>query len=221
VAATPAGAPGAAGAAAPVPTNTQRDSTVNYEVDKTIRYMQQPMGGLRRVSVAVVVNNKQVVAADGTVTSRALTPAETTQITNLVREAMGFNQERGDTVNVVNSPFAPVTREVVGEIPIWQNPNYIDLALQLGKYLLVGIVLLYLFFKVLKPMLRRIGDEIAPPKPVAELVDETEEPLALEEEVDEELPPSRDDNLAAARKLARKDPKLVANVVKKWVDGDE
>ena len=71
----------------------QKDSTVNYEVDKTIRYTQQAMGGVKRLSVAVVINYKSETDKNGKVTTRALTDVEKNQLTDLIREAMGFNKE--------------------------------------------------------------------------------------------------------------------------------
>src|SRR5690606_31768455 len=85
------GTPGAAAAAANAQaqsTPTQRDVTTNYEVDKTVRYVQQSMGGLKRLSVAVVVNYKRVTGKDGKSSLQPLSDAEKAQITDLVREAM-------------------------------------------------------------------------------------------------------------------------------------
>ncbi len=210
-----AGAPGAAPAA------VQKDLTVNYEVDKTVRYVQQPMGGVKRLSVAVVVNYKKEVDKAGKVTIKPLSEAEKTQITDLVREAMGFNKERGDSLNVVNSPFAQPVKEAIVEQPIWKQPDMQQMALTVGKYLVAGLVLLYLFFKVLKPLLARIGGELMPPPPqalpepddvVVELSHDTE-PMGTR-------PRTYQDNLDAAKTLARNDPKMVANVVKAWVGNE-
>jgi flagellar M-ring protein FliF len=212
---TPGTAPGAA------PTAVQKDMTVNYEVDKTVRYVQQPMGGVKRLSVAVVVNYKKEVDKAGKVTMKPLSEAEKTQITDLVREAMGFNKDRGDSLNVVNSPFAQPVKEAIVEPPIWKQPGMQDLALTVGKYLVAGLVLLYLFFKVLKPLLARIGGELMPPPPqalpepddvVVELSHDTE-PMGTR-------PRTYQDNLDAAKTLARNDPKMVANVVKAWVGNE-
>ncbi|MDB5838392.1 MAG: fliF [Herminiimonas sp.] len=216
----PPPAPAAAGAATGAPAaapsgNTQRDSTVNYEVDKTIRYVQQPMGGIKRLSVAVVVNYKMEAGK-----ARPLTDAEKTQIGDLVREAMGFNKERGDTLNVVNSPFAGVEKEVIPEVPLWKRPETLDLAREVGKYLLVAALLAYLFFAFLRPMLRRIAAEVAPPSalPAPEEDDDAVVRIGHMESTPEER---RRINLEAARQLARQDPKAVANVVKTWVDRNE
>ena len=134
----------------------QRDSTVNYEVDKTIRYTQQGMGGVKRLSVAVVVNYKTETDKSGKTTTRPLTDVEKEQITDLAREAMGFNKDRGDTLNVVNSPFAGPEKETIVELPLWKQPDTIEMAKQLGRYLLIAAVIAYLFFGYLKPMLYKL-----------------------------------------------------------------
>jgi flagellar M-ring protein FliF len=95
------------------------DTTVNYEVDKTIRYVQQPMGGLKRLSVAVVVNYKRETDKDGKVTMTPLSDTEKTQITDLVKEAMGFSKERGDTLNVRQQLVRVKTEK---EVPIVEVP---------------------------------------------------------------------------------------------------
>ena len=198
--------------------NVQKDMTVNYEVDKTVRYVQQPMGGIKRLSVAVVVNYKKEVAKDGKVTMKPLTDAEKTQITDLVREAMGFNKDRGDSLNVVNSPFAGAEKEVIPETPIWKRPEAIDMALSGGKYALGIGILLYLFFAVLKPLFARIMKTFEPPPPPPE-----PELAQIPHEVEPmgSRPRSYQDNLEAAKTLARNDPKMVANVVKAWVGTNE
>ncbi|WP_083664386.1 flagellar basal-body MS-ring/collar protein FliF [Herminiimonas arsenitoxidans] len=220
-----AGAPGAPGAAAATAaaaaaTPTQKDTTTNFEVDKTVRYVQQPMGGLKRLSVAVVVNYKRVVAKDGKVTVQPLTEIEKTQITDLVKEAMGYNKDRGDTLNVVNSPFAGVDKEEIAKPPLWERPEVIDMALQAAKYLAIGIALLILYFKMLKPMLNKLN----PPPPLA-LMDESGEPIQKIHLEEPEVGPmgvqnTYQQNLEAAKELARKDPKVVANIVKAWVGND-
>ena len=148
---TPAAA--AAAAAATAAANalpTQKDTTTNFEVDKTVRYVQQPMGGLKRLSVAVVVNYKRVVAKDGKVTIAPLSETEKNQITDLVKEAMGYNKDRGDTLNVVNSPFAGVEKDEIVQPPLWERPEVIEMAIQAAKYLAIGIILFMLYRKMLK-----------------------------------------------------------------------
>lgn len=206
-AAAPAGAAPAA--------STRKDATVNYEVDKTIQYVQQSGGGLKRLSVAVVVNYRKTTDKAGKVSMKPLTAAEMTQINNLVREAMGFNQARGDTVNVVNSPFASVEQEKIPEPPLWKQPDNIQLAKDIGKYLLMAAVLLLLYLKLLKPMLKRISEPAALPAP------DQDAPMQLDANGERVALPnpqnSYPDKLARAQKLANENPKVVANIVKTWV----
>src|SRR5450830_872077 len=86
--------------------NARKDSTINYEVDKTVQYIQQPMGGVKRMTVAVVVNYKRSIDQNGKIVMKPLTDAERAQISDLVKEAMGYNKDRGDSLNVVNTQFS-------------------------------------------------------------------------------------------------------------------
>ncbi|MES2000537.1 MAG: flagellar basal-body MS-ring/collar protein FliF [Pseudomonadota bacterium] len=216
-------------AAAPTtpPTNTQKESTVNYELDKTIRYVQQPMGGLKRLSVAVVVNFRNTTDKAGKIISRPLTAAEKTQITDLVKEAMGYNQQRGDTLNVVNSPFAGTEKELIPDVPLWKQPENIQFAKDVGKYLIAIAVLLYLFFRVLKPMLGKLSADAdaraALPAPDADDVVHLSHMSADGELMDLTTHGvlGYQQNLEIAKQLAKQDPKVVANVVKTWVNGNE
>ena len=213
------GSPAEAAAAAAAKSPAQKETTVNYEVDKTVRYVQQPMGGLKRLSVAVVVNYKQTTDKAGKVSIAALSEAERTQITDLVKEAMGFNKDRGDTLNVVNSPFAGVTKEDIPEEPIWKKPESLQLAKDVGKYILGGAILLYLFFGVLKPMLKKFN-EPRQSRIVTVVNDDQEVRVRPGDPV--EIPAhSYQQNLNLAKQLAKDDPKIVANVVKNWVGGNE
>ena len=219
-------APAAANAsqqqAASAPLNTHKESTVNYEVDKTIRYVQQPMGGVKRLSVAVVVNYKRELDADGKMVSRPLNEAEKNQITDLVKEAMGYNRDRGDTLNVVNSPFAGVEKEAVADVPLWKQPETLELAKHAGKYLLAALVLLYMFFGLLRPTLRKLTTPAPAALPAPPEQDAVVQ-LASEAQLDTPvlLPRTYQNNLDLARQLARDDPKVVANVVKTWVNANE
>jgi flagellar M-ring protein FliF len=220
-ASAPGAAANAAAAAAPAqPQSQQKDNTVNYEVDKTIRYEQKPMGGIRRLSVAVVVNYKREVDRSGKVGMRALTEGEKTQITDLVKEAMGYNKERGDTLNVVNSPFAGADKEALAEAPIWKRAETWQLAKEAGKYLIGLILLLWLFFGFLRPTVRKLTSALPAP-PEEEHAESGTGHAQLEGEhpvpVLERPRRNYEENLQIARTKARSDPKMVANVVKGWV----
>ena len=209
--------------ASATPSNTHKDTTVNYEVDKTVRYVQQPMGGLKRLSVAVVVNYKRETDKDGKVTMTPLSDTEKTQITDLVKEAMGFSKERGDTLNVVNSSFAKTEKEPIVEVPFWKKAETLQLAKDIGKWVLGAIVIAYLFFNVLKPMLNKLKASLT----VTE-AQQTEE--AAEEDANVQIseegertmaqPQNYQQNLDMAKQVARDNPKIVANVVKGWVSNE-
>ena len=216
-----AGPAAGAGQAASPNTSIRKDATVNYEIDKTIQYVQQGSGGLKRLSVAVVVNYKKTTDKAGKVSMKPLSEAETTQITNLVKEAMGFNQERGDTLKVVNSPFATTEQEVIPELPLWKEPGNIQMAKDAGKYLLMAVVLLLLYLRMLKPLLKKISEAPLLPSPGSS--QDVHVQIGAHGEM-MNLPDSQrnyQDNLSRAQKMASEDPRVVANIVKTWVGSHE
>lgn len=221
----PLSAPAASSAAsAAASTSNQRDMTINYEVDKTIRYVQQPMGGIRRLSVAVVVNYKSRPGKDGKPVATPLTDAEKTQISDLVKEAMGFNKERGDSINVVNSPFAGIEKEYLPELPLWQRPDIIDIGRDIGKYLLALIICAWLYFSMLRPLLRKISAGMEAPPALAAPdanADDGADAIVHLDSPGQRPQDRRLENLEAARQLARDDPKVVATIIKSWVDRNE
>ena len=207
------------------PVATQKDSTVNYEVDKTIRYVQQAMGGLKRLSVAVVVNYKQTTDKTGKVKNTPLSAAEQAQITNLVKEAMGYSAERGDTLNVLNSQFVS-DKEIIPETPLWKQPDNINLAKELGKYLLALIVVFYLYKKILKPLIEKLMHPNAHHHTNAQGVEVYDDEDGSEVHLSGATPiPTAEvtyqTHLDGAKQMAKENPKVVANVIKTWVNGNE
>ena len=110
-----------------------------------MKYVQQAMGGIKRLNVAVVVNNMPEVDKAGKTTYRPLTVAEKQQINDLAMQAMGFNKERGDSLTVVNSSFAGEPVEVVPEVPMWKSPETIA-NVKDALRLIVGIVALFMIY---------------------------------------------------------------------------
>ncbi len=207
-----------------VPTNTQKNMTTNYEVDKTVRYSQQGMGAIKRLTVAVVVNDKQEVDKKGKVTNRPLTEDEKKQITELAKQAMGFKEDRGDSLSVVNTSFAGDVREDIGELPMWKNPENVQMAKDFFKLGLGLLVLFMLYKRALKPMVTKlVTPEPKPQLTQREIDDGTVVRLSDDPEVIQANQQARgyQQNLEAAKTLAKDNPKMVANVVTAWVSGNE
>lgn len=222
-------APAAGTQAAPAAGPSRKDATTNFEVDKTIRYEQRPMGAIKRLTVGVVVNYRRIVdPATGKVTVRPLSAAEITQINDLVREAMGYNKDRGDTLNVTNAPFEGVDRPVEKLAPPqwWKDPDNLPLAKEALKYVVAAALLAFLFFRVLKPMLRPVLHRIDLIADSTPRTIDPEEALSIEERAQLEAMEANQargyrDNLQMAKKLAKEDPRIVANVVKAWVGSND
>jgi flagellar M-ring protein FliF len=192
------------------------------------------MGGIKRLTVAVVVNHKRVIDKAGKATYRPLTDAEKTEITNLVKEAMGFSQDRGDSVNVVNSPFADLEKEIIPATPLWKQPEMWELGKEAGRYLLIALVLMFLYFKVLKPLLKSLNRKEEEEKPAALEAPELDadgNPVVKEAEdgdgavvtLSGEAEPMGPGvgvyqlSLDQAKRLAIDNPRVVANVIKEWI----
>jgi len=125
--------------------NARRESIVNYEVDKTVKVVRGGTGSVKRLSVAVVLNNQSVTDAKGKTTSTPLTDQQIEKMTALVRETVGFNKDRGDSVNLMNAPFAR-EKVVMTDVPFWKQAELQDLvrssAWPVGTFLFGTLVLL-------------------------------------------------------------------------------
>lgn len=221
--------PNQAGANSQPPATIQEsrhDATTNFEVDKTVRYEQRQMGGIKRLTVGVVVNYKRNVdPKTGKVSATPLPPAVLAQINELVKQAMGYSQVRGDTLNVTNAPFDGVDKvaDQPPPLPWYRDPEMLGMAAQGGKYLLSILVVGFLYMRLVRPLLRRYEKAIEPPEELA--AEQAEHVLALEEALEEEQSQQQAKgyraNLQMAKELARDDPRIVANVVKTWVSSNE
>ncbi|ASW45092.1 flagellar M-ring protein FliF [Xanthomonas hortorum pv. vitians] len=236
-----AGAPGAPAAAngqaaAPAaPTESSKSATRNYELDRTLQHTRQPAGRIKRVSVAVLLDNVPRPGAKGKIVEQPLTAAELTRIEGLVKQAVGFDAARGDTVSVMNAPF--VREAVAGE----EGPNWWeDPRVQNGLRLLVGaVVVLALLFGVVRPTLRQLtgvtvvkdkqgkgGKDGTPQSADVRMVDDDDLMPRLEEDTAQlgqdkkvpiALPDAYEERMRVAREAVKADSKRVAQVVKGWV----
>ena len=198
-----------------------KESTTNYEVDRTIRYTKLPVGSIKRLSVALVVNNRMVTDKAGKTASKPLSDSEKDQITALVKEAMGFNANRGDTLNVLNSEFNTEKDAPVADVPLWKQPGAISLARDSLRYLIIAGIALYLIFGVIRPALKNFEAARKQAEEAKEAALNEAEEADLEAAPDEPAQQPYEHNLQSARVLAQNDPKMVAAVIKEWVSKDE
>ncbi len=211
------------GAAAPLNPNasaaaagnsTRREAVTNFEVDKNVRHTKTGSGQIRRLTAAVVVNFR-TAAAGGAAQPAPLSEQEMQNIQALVREAMGFNAQRGDSLNVVNAPFTRPEASAAPEAPpFWKHPDAIALAKETGKALLFLVLAMLVVFGAVRPALRAIA--AAAPKQGAAEASPQPAQLALSGSAnDTHVSP-----LEQVRQLAKNDPATVANVVKAWVGSE-
>ena len=164
----------------------KKESTVNFEVDRAIQRIKSEKGQVRRVSAGVVVNYKQPTGVDKD--GKPLKPVpfnakELDQINNLVRDAVGYNERRGDSVSVANIPFKV---ELPDEPAFYKQPGVIEMTKEFFKFAIILGSLGIMFFGVVKPLL-------FPKK-----VDDALEEQRIEEEFDEKI----------KAEMAQMDPKL-------------
>jgi flagellar M-ring protein FliF len=203
------------GAATAEAGSSSRSQTRNFELDKTISHTRQAVGAIRRLSIGVLVDNKPSTEADGD--SVPLTEQELASLTELVRQSVGFDEARGDTISVVNSAFQP-TAEFAAPTPpgMWENPRIWNIARQV----LGAALVLALAFFVLRPMIQ----VLTRPQPIAAAPPSVEYAAQLQPFGGGArvmgLPLGYDDRMAAARGVAGQDPRQVAQVVRSWVAED-
>jgi flagellar M-ring protein FliF len=215
VAAPPAGTAAAAGATAEA-VSTSRTATRNFELDKTVSHTRGAIGSIQRLSIGVLVDNKPPATRNGQPTP--LTEQEIASLTDIVRQAVGFDEARGDTISVVNSAFQPVAPLAQPDAPpFWENPALWSIARQV----LGAALVLALAYFVLRPMMQ----VLTRPQPVAAAPAAVEfaaqmQPMLMPGGRVLGLPMGYEDRMAAARSVAGQDPRQVAQVVRNWVAED-
>ncbi|WP_296253548.1 flagellar basal-body MS-ring/collar protein FliF [Pseudomonas sp. UBA4194] len=222
---------------APYPADKRQQSTKNFELDRSISHTKQQQGRLTRLSVAVVVDDQaKLNPADGTVTHTPWGADELARFTRLVQDAVGFDASRGDSVTVINVPFAPDSAEVIAEPAFYKEPWFWDIM----KQVLGVLFILVLVFGVLRPVLNNItGGGKHKGLSDAELGGAAGMGGMAALGMDGELANDRvslggpqsillpsptegyDAQLNAIKSLVAEDPGRVAQVVKEWINADE
>ncbi|BAN96169.1 hypothetical protein E05_14030 [Plautia stali symbiont] len=202
------------------PYNNRHDDTTDVELDRSLTHTRSSAARIERLSAAVVVNF--LPAKNGEAESVALSDAQVVQITALVKEAMGFSATRGDSVNIVNSPFSE--QDDAPRMPLWQESALINLLISAGRYLLVALVAWLLWRKAVQPALQRHHDV------------QQQQRLALEQQARHEQEHAaqrraeRDEQQKSAqrveteitaqelRDLAQQEPRVIALVIRQWMN---
>jgi flagellar M-ring protein FliF len=201
----------------------RRDAVTQYEVDKTVRVTRNATGTLRRLNAAVVVNHRSSTDAKGKTTSTPLSAEELEKITALVQQSLGFSQERGDSVRVINAPFRVEAPPKVEAIALHQQPWLHDLLRAAAAPLALALVALLVVFKLIRPALTAALDTgKAPVGGKLDVVADNDTSSALPGAA---MPPALaappvNEKLASARAFAQQNPAAVAQIVKGWVGGE-
>ncbi|GAA3540231.1 flagellar basal-body MS-ring/collar protein FliF [Zobellella aerophila] len=214
------------------PSQQRQEQVINYEVDRNVAHVQHRRGQIKRLSVAVVVNYREQPGADGELTQTPLSDTELDHITRLARQAMGFSAARGDELEVVNSPFIDRSAELVVR-EWWEKPAMQQLALTLARYLLVGLAALLLYLLLLRPLLRRYTRQPAPvveEKAIRVQVDDDDDDGHVELDTGDATGNTYDlsqrrlkmktheQHLKLLRDMAQEDPRLVAMIIRSWMN---
>lgn len=214
-------------AAAPAKDDSLRyDNVVNYEVDRNLTHIQHQRGQLERLTVAAVINYRSDVDEEGNAIQVPLSEEEMQQVERLVSQAMGFSAARNDQLEVVNRPFAPdFAAGAQPETEWWMHPANQTLLMEFGRYLLVALIAFIAYRAILRPLLQR-HQASAPPKQEklpAAAADDSKTVAAV---ADTQSPTPRlrgfsyEADLNQVRDLARDDPRLIAMVVRSWINKD-
>lgn len=211
----------------------RRQTVRNFEVDRTVSYTRQDQGRMRRLTVAVAVDDlRRVDPETGKLTYVPWPQEELQRLTLLVRDAVGYSAARGDSVTVVNTPFALPEEQVFEEPQFWEQPWFWDLM----KQVLAGLAILVLVLGLLRPTLRNLSSTaererdkaLAGEEDGLEGLDRLESDSVLRGAIEggsEFLLPSAsegyDRQLNALKGLIAEDPARVAQVVRQWVNADE
>jgi flagellar M-ring protein FliF len=220
----------AAGQANGANNSSKKESIINYEVDKTVRVVRGATGVIKRVNAAVVLNHRSVTDDKGVTTKVPLTDAEIEKMTALVRETVGFNKDRGDSVNLMNAPFAPEKVDDTN-IPLWRQADVLDTARSfawpLGMLALAAMV----FFGAIRPAMKSLTQPPVTAGGVTDVEGREGQLDALEADMPDRPQLGGPDaaapqvseaelRLEDARKLTRDNPAAVANIVKAWMNGE-
>ncbi len=210
------------------PLNQSSSAMRNYELDKTITHTRQESGQVRRLSVAVIIDDQEFIGEDGVATMQALSDVDIEEFERLAKEAIGFDEARGDSVVVFNRPFQALEEIApIEPLPIWEQSWLWNMV----KQVLIGLSVLLIVLLILRPAVKKLNTaSVAALEDNADGEDSENQSDEDAESADpakpnigalESPPVIYGDILNMARAMAAEDPKRVAMLVKDWVgDGN-
>jgi len=220
-----------------VPGRNSKEVTRNYELDTTISHSTQQSGVIRRISVSVAVDYKMgAAAADAPAKPEPRSQAEMQNIRRLLQGGVGFDVQRGDTIEVVSVPFTREEIVATAELPIYEQEWFMRLARLIAAVLVIIVLIIF----IVRPMLKKLiypedtsesYDEMSLSRGV-DLGDDTIDLLSKEFDAKSVgfaadgtlmLPDLHGDEdlLKAVRALVANEPELSSLVVKNWLAEDE
>ena len=228
------------------PGSSAKNATRNFELDKTITHTRLATGLLHRLSVAVVVDDRHIAQADGKIKTQSYTPEDINRFSDLVKQAVGFDSARGDQVTVTNVAFKiPEELEALPEIPVWEQGWFLDLMKQAAAVLAVLFLLFGVLRPTMRSLSGREKDEkkaaalteeqakaaamggvvsynynqegVPVATPALQQPTSAELPTHMEDLLLIDVPHGYEKRLEYLQRVVDNDPKLVAQVIKRWV----
>jgi flagellar M-ring protein FliF len=211
----------------PSVSNLSERRTRNFEIDRTISHIKNPVGALKRLSVAVVLDDR-LVNVDGQIERQALTEDELASFRQIISDSLGLDQARGDTLSIINTAFVAPEESFFETGSFWEEPWFWDAI----KHLVAAIAILVIVFGVVRPMLRDLTqkrwiqndypedvmdeDVVMASADINQALDQINKDISGQSNISAAKPSSLE-ALEKARGLASSDPKLVAMVLKEWM----
>ncbi len=231
------------------PANQNRSSTRNFEVDRVISHTSNPVGSVQRLSVAVIIDDKQMTADDGSVSKTPYSAEEIASFDKLVKETIGFDENRGDSVSIISTSFLEIEAPVADVVPAWQSLLNEAWIVNLIKQVLGALGLIAVYFIFVRPALRSLslknsdaetgggaGDAgvngvqtLGAPMPMQQGMPGQQQYAGIPNLADDpnnaaamvrRKDATYEQKVDMARSMVMDDPARVANVMKHWV-GDE
>ncbi|MFT6102820.1 MAG: flagellar M-ring protein FliF [Granulosicoccus sp.] len=216
------------------PSNSRSQSTRNFELDRTMSYTKHQVGKVRRLSVAVVIDDR--LATDpltGEQKYETWADNEIERLSILVRDAVGFSAARGDSVNIINTPFLNngLDAEEILPVNVWEEEWFVSLIKPLVGLLIILIMVLGLLRPILKT-LARTGSDTRDDEEAQQLAALEAAGLGSFDELSDESvtltggvalaltgpEESYEQMLNSIKGLVAEDPGRVSQVIKRWIN---